>query len=44
MLYNREFFEQFCKDKKLVLLNDYNDVKISSRKMNEILLASGMIK
>ena len=35
MLYNREFFEQFCKDKKLVLLNDYNDVKISSNTVIE---------
>ena len=35
MLYNREFFEKFCKDKQLVLLKDYSDIKISSNTVIE---------
>ena len=35
MIYNREFFEKFCKDNNLVLLKDYSDIKITSKTLIE---------
>lgn len=35
MIYNREFFEKLCKDNNLVLLNDYSDIKITSKTLIE---------